>query len=200
MRPREHRADIWMASWAPIILVSALIGLLTDGAVRGQDWQAADASTVRLEPSAYPDLPVTVRQHLERRGCEIPQAFSDKVPHNVVRGRFTSPTRVDIAVLCSIARISTVLVFRGGRTSEVAELAKEPDIKFLQVVDRGGVVGFSRALGVANPSYIREHYAAYGGPKPPPLDHDGINDIFVGKASVVWYWYGGRWLQLQGAD
>jgi len=32
------------------------------------------------------------------------------------------------------------------------------------------------------------------------LDHDGINDTFVEHASVVWYWYGRRWLQLTGAD
>ena len=44
------------------------------------------------------------------------------------------------------------------------------------------------------------HHELYGGPKPPPLDHDGINDMFVGKASVVWYRYQGRWLQLTGAD
>ncbi|PYR66590.1 MAG: hypothetical protein DMG20_12690 [Acidobacteria bacterium] len=40
----------------------------------------------------------------------------------------------------------------------------------------------------------------YGGPKPPPIDHLGINDVFIEKASVVWYFYQGKWLQLQGAD
>ena len=107
---------------------------------------------------------------------------------------------MDIAVLCSKAQVSSVVVFRGGTTSAVAVLAQHPDEGYLQVVDVGGAVGFSRALSVARPSYIREHYAAFGGPKPPPLDHDGINDTFVEKASVVWYWYRGRWLQLQGAD
>jgi hypothetical protein len=182
-----------------IFLASALVALST-GVLISQDWQAANAATVRLKPSAFPELPVTVRRYLERRGCEIPQAFSDKAPHNVVRGRFTSASQSDIAVLCSTGRVSTVLVFRGGNTSAVAELAQRPDEIFLQVVDAGGVVGYSRALGVASPSYIREHHAAYGGPTPPPMDHDGINDIFVEKASVVWYWYRGRWLQLQGAD
>src|SRR5262245_40328169 len=97
-----------------IIFAAALIGLLTDGRVCGQAWQVGDASTVRLKPSVFPDLPVTVRRYLERRGCEVPQSFSDKTPHNVVRGRFTSATRMDIAVLCSKARVSTILVFRGG--------------------------------------------------------------------------------------
>ncbi|HET6957795.1 MAG TPA: hypothetical protein VFI56_14475, partial [Vicinamibacterales bacterium] len=128
------------------------------------------------------------------------QAFTDRTPGNVVRGRFTSAGQIDIAVLCSQALVSTILVFRGGRTSSVAELAQGKDEEFLQVVDAGDVVGYSRALGVATPAYIRAHHAAYGGPKPPPMDHDGIDDIFVEKASVVWYWYRGRWLQLQGAD
>jgi hypothetical protein len=183
-----------------IVLVAALTALSIDHVLAGQDWQAADAATIRLNPSSFPELPMSVRRYLERRGCGIPQAFSSKAPHNVVRGRFTSSTQTDIAVLCSKARVSTVLVFRGGTTSAVAQLAQRSDETFLQVVDAGGVVGYSRALAVATPSYIREHYAAYGGPKPPPMDHDGINDMFLEKASVVWYWYHGRWLQLQGAD
>ena len=80
------------------------------------------------------------------------------------------------------------------------ELARQPDRNYLQNVGPGGVIGFSRALGVADPKFIREHHEWYGGPEPPPLDHDGINDMFVGKASVVWYRHAGRWLQLTGAD
>ena len=185
--------------WLRILLASVLVTLSADDVRTRMDWQAADAATVRLKPSAFPDLPATVRRYLERRECEIPQAFSGGAPHNVVRGRFTSATQIDIAVLCSKALVSTVLVFRGGATSAVAELARRRDEGFLQGVDAAGV-GYSRALGVASRSHIREHYDAYGGPKPPPMDHDGIDDIFVGKASIVWYWYRGRWLQLQGAD
>ena len=96
--------------------------------------------------------------------------------------------------------MSAILVFRGGTTAAVSELASRPDSDFLQAVAAGGVVGFTRAVGIADPKYIQEHHQRYGGPTPPRLDHDGINDIFVGKASVVWYWSGGAWLQLQGAD
>jgi len=96
--------------------------------------------------------------------------------------------------------VSSILVFRGGSPAAVAELAREPDLTYLQVVDVGDVVGYSRALGVADAKYIREHHRQYGGPKPPRLDHDGINDIFIEKGSVVWYWSNGRWLQLTGAD
>lgn len=42
-------------------------------------------------------------------------------------------------------------------------------------------------------------YEAFGGPTPPPIDHDGL-DEYTGKASVVHYWYDGKWLTLQGMD
>jgi hypothetical protein len=48
--------------------------------------------------------------------------------------------------------------------------------------------------------FILRHYRAYGGPKPPPIDHNGIDDAFLEKASVTWYRYNGKWIELQGAD
>ncbi len=182
-----------------LILIFGLGGLAR-GATSAQDWERADAATVRLQPSALPDVPTAVRQELERRGCAIPQSFSTKTPHNFIRGHFTSSDQQDMAVLCSKTRVSSILVFRGGSAASVAELASRPDRAFLQVVAPGDVAGYSRALGVADPKYIRERHGRSGGPQPPPLDHDGIDDMFVGKASVVWYWYGGRWLRLRGAD
>jgi hypothetical protein len=183
---------------APILFVSALTGLSRGGSTIAQNWDQADSATVRLSPATFSGAPTQVLEELQRRGCTVPQSYSNRAPHNVVRGRFTSDTQTDIAVLCSKARVSSILVFRGGSITSVAELAKRPDADFLQVVASGGVVGYSRVLGVAAPKDILEQHQRYGGPNPPPLDHDGIDDIFVGKASVVWYWSGGQWLQLQG--
>lgn len=185
-----------MSLLARVLLASAV----ASSTLVGQDFTRADAETIRLKPAVFEGLPLQVRQELERRGCVVPQSYSDRFPHNVIRGRFTSDAQVDIAVLCSRQRVSAILVFRGGTTDAVSELAKRPDADFLQVVAAGGVVGFSRAVGIADPKYIQEHHQRYGGPTPPRLDHDGINDIFVEKGSVVWYWSAGKWLQLQGAD
>ena len=41
-----------------------------------------------------------------------------------------------------------------------------------------------------------DHYRAYGGPKPPPIDHQGIESGGE-KASVVLYCYRGKWLKLR---
>jgi hypothetical protein len=118
---------------------------------------------------------------------------------NIVSGNFTSRRQVDWAALCSRERVSVILVFRGASTTDVAELARQPDRDYLQTVG-GGAIGFSRGLGVASATFIREHHDPRSGTPLPPLDHDGIDDRFIGKGSIVWYWSGGRWLQLAGSD
>lgn len=160
----------------------------------------ADDAIVRLRPAAFANLPVAVSAELERRGCLVPQSYADKTPHNVIRGRFLLPDATDLAVLCSRNGVSSILIFRNESAESVGEIGSRPDRDFLQVVGERGATGFSRRLGVADPKYITEHRAQYGGPALPSLDHDGINDIFVGKASTVRYWFAGRWLALQGAD
>jgi hypothetical protein len=168
---------------------------------RGQAQAPADATIVRLKPGAFASLPITVRRELERRSCLVPQSFATPKPHNVITGTFTTRNQVDIAVLCSKNAVSSILVFRKGSTDSIAELARQPDRGYIQDgVGPGGSTGFSRVLDVASPAYIQEHHVRYGGPAPPRLDHDGLEDGFDGKASVVWYWFNNRWLQLQGAD
>jgi hypothetical protein len=44
------------------------------------------------------------------------------------------------------------------------------------------------------------HSDPYVAPKPPRIDHQGIDDAFIEKGSSVWYFRAGRWLKLNGAD
>lgn len=92
------------------------------------------------------------------------------------------------------------MVFWRGSAVSVSEVAKTPDRNFLQTITEGGKIGFSRMIGTVDRDYIFKHYEAYGGPKPPRIGHQGINDAFVEKASVVRYYYQRKWLELQGAD
>jgi hypothetical protein len=117
----------------------------------------------------------------------------------VISGRFISATSRDWAVPCSRNRTSRILVFRDGSTRVVDELGAAEDKTFLQVI-ADGVPGFSRALAPADAAYIRRHHDPRTGIQLPVLDHDGINDVFVEKGSVVWFWNSRQWLQLQGAD
>jgi len=178
-----------------VAAMAIIAALVSSGA---QDWDKADLATTRLPPSAFPELPASIQKDLTRRGCTIPQPHGD-AHANVIKGRFTSAGQTDWAVLCSIRRVSSILVFRGGSPSAVVALAPQQDLGYLRVVIPG-VIGYSRALGIAHADFIRVHYQWYGGPKPPPLDHDGIDDAWAESASAVWYWYRGRWLKLTGAN
>lgn len=172
---------------------------VADGIPTADDWTAADLATVRLSPTAFPELPAGVVRVLLARGCTVPQLWGTKGPHNVVRGEFARRGQADWAVLCSRNRESALLVFWRGDADSVAEHPAVPDLNFLQGVGNDEI-GFSRVIGIARRDNILNHYREYGGPEPPPIDHDGIEDAFEGKASAILYYYKGKWLTLPGAD
>jgi hypothetical protein len=139
-------------------------------------------------------------RYLQGRGCTVPQTYLSREPHNVISGEFARKGQTDWAVLCSRGGKSSILVFWRGSTRSVSEVAKAPDRGFLQTTGEGGGVGFSRLIEAVGRDYILSHYKAYGGRRPPRVTHQGINDIYVEKASVVRYYHRGKWLELQGAD
>jgi hypothetical protein len=153
----------------------------------------------RLRPTAFTTLAEPIQRNLEKRGCLVPQTYPDSLAHNVVSGRFTTREQVDMAVLCLRDTTSVILVYRAGLADSVVEVAPRPHLR-AELSDTGAGFTFSRALGIADSAFIQSRFEAYGGTRPPTLDHHGINDIFPGKGSVVWYWHLGRWLQLQGSD
>ena len=177
----------------------ASTGLTHSPRIPAEAWAEADLRTRRLHPEAFSDVPPSIKEVLVRRGCTIPQTYGNENPHNIISGRFTSPTHVDWAVLCSRDRISSILVFTVGDPAPPVELDPSPDVNYLQGLG-GAAIGFSRAINVASPQSIRAHYQAYGGPIPPALDHEGIDDAFIGKGSTVFFWHSGRWLELTGSD
>jgi hypothetical protein len=162
-------------------------------------WENADRQILRLPPQAFPDLPSNLRSELDRRGCTIPQVPMIKGRHNVIKGEFKKPGQNDWAVLCSINRVSSILIFWNGSNLKPTEIEKAPDQDRLQGWG-GEKIVYSRAITPVGKKYITDHYKAYGGEKPPPMDHQGIDDAFVGKASEVLYLYRGKWLHLSGAD
>jgi hypothetical protein len=162
-------------------------------------FEAAGKQIVRLSPSAFPGLPKKIRADLIRRGCLIPQVPHDKKPHNVIKGEFAKPGQTDWAVLCSVGGVSSILVFWNGSMANPAQIGEMKDFDSLQDSGADGIT-YSRAVAPVDRAYILQHYQAYGGTKPPPLDHHGINDEFVEKGSIVLYFYRGKWLQLMGAD
>ncbi|MGP0072562.1 MAG: hypothetical protein ACLPWF_11600 [Bryobacteraceae bacterium] len=186
-----------------LILAIAALAAIAASSSAQIAWDAADRDVRRLPPVAFKQLPNNLVADLQRRGCTIPQVPTEvsmsKGRANVIRGEFQKPGQTDWAVLCSVGRVASILIYWNGSEIKPAEIAKMNDIDGLQGWT-GGKAVYSRLIEPVGKRYIMEHYQAYGGPKPPPINHQGINDVFVGKASVVMYWYGGKWLQLSGAD
>ena len=109
-----------------------------------------------------------------------------------------------LGVLCSIARRSSILVYRGGSPNRVATLRRMRDSTFLQIVGRDAqgleVIGYSRSINALTARRMTEQLRSRGLPKPPSRDHDGIEDVFVEKGSEILYWSMTRWLTLAGMD
>lgn len=192
-------------SHTSIILRLSLVGcaLMTSPLVHAQPpqaaWDRANESTVRLEPRAFSKLPSSVRVALERRGCTVPQTFEGERPENVVRGHFKGGTQTTWAALCSRNRRSAVLVFHGRDFGQIDELADAADADYLGTIG-GGRIGFSRRLTTIGAKRIKRFADSGDDPVPQTIDHDGIDDAWVGKGSVIWYWHGGKWIWLVGAD
>jgi hypothetical protein len=166
---------------------------------QGNSWDQANREVVRLAPSRFKQLPRELIQELERRGCTVPQIRGSRQPGNVIRGEFLKKGQSDWAVLCSVNLKSSILVFAGGSPGNPGIIADGEDLNMLQAFGEGQI-GYSRQIVPVGEKYILDHYRAYGGPKPPPIDHLGINDAFVEKGSTVLYFYQGKWLHLTGAD
>jgi hypothetical protein len=151
-------------------------------------FDAAEHETVRLPPASFPELPRNVIWELQRRGCTIPQVAGFNKKQNVIRGEFARAGQTDWAVLCAGAGFVELYVFWNGRERDMALEGRWP-------------LGdpFETAIAPVGPKYILDHYRAYGGPQPPPIDHQGI-ECSSGMASSILYFYKGKWLTLQGAD
>jgi hypothetical protein len=157
------------------------------------DWRRADEAIVRLQPSDFPDLPAELRTALEQRGCTIPQPYNaGGLKKNAISGPFTSAGKTDWAVLCSREKRSAILVFRGGLSNQVDSLAEEPDSQYLQVVASGQKIGYSRLIAIAPLKVVHQHF--------PRGNHAGIQDVFIEKASVVWYRSRGKWIRVLQAE
>jgi len=182
----------------------------------------AERRIVRLSPTAFPELPRNVVRELQRRGCTIPQTPYTKRTQNVIKGEFAKPGQTDWAVLCSLNKtpwlfsfwsdphyVSSILVFWNGSGSHPAEIAPMEDRNYLQGIT-ANEIGFSRGIAPARREFIMRHNdPASGAPNPPPaynrpklplIDHQGIDDAFIEKASVAWYFHDGKWMKLTGAD
>ena len=112
--------------------------------------QAASSSESvrRLAPSAFPQLPVAIRQDLNRRHCLVPQPYDAHAPTNVAQGAFTAVRVSEWAILCSARDTSQIIILRilgSGEVRAVDSLERAADIGWVQGIDDKRW-GFSRLI------------------------------------------------------
>jgi hypothetical protein len=143
----------------------------------------------RLPVESYPKLPSKIAVILHSRGCNIRQVSQGRQAQNVIQGEFFRKGEKGWAVLCSITGKSLILVFRNEHDTSPYAIGESRDDQFIMDTGHGAKV-YLREISSVDRKFILHYYHVYGGPKPPQIDHNGIEDSFLEKASVVWYWYG----------
>lgn len=182
----------------PVSMIAALSLFIVCHAAVADMWDDADWAVRRLDPAAFRELPAAIVTDLKQRGCTIPQAAELKDPHNVIRGEFAKRGQQDWAVLCSRNQSSSVLIFWANKTSCPSEIMPSKDRSSLQTLVGG--IGYSRIIRAVGEDFIIASFKEFGGPTPPPITHQGVEDAFMGKASSIHYCNNGEWVRLQGAD
>ena len=167
--------------------------------VTALDFDAALKKVNYLPIAAFPKLPPTIANVLTQRRCIIPQPYGARAPRNLIRGEFFAAGEAGWAALCSVNHVTTLLAFRSDNDVQPVAVNSGQDRNYLQGMG-GTEIGYSHEITTVDAQYIMRHYRAYGGPKPPPITHHGIDDSFNEKASVTLYFHQGKWLLLQGAD
>ena len=117
----------------------------------------------------------------------------------MIQGEFFRRGQKGWAVLCSSGGKSSFLVFRDSYDRSPQQIAESTDKRFIIDGSQGGKI-YSREISAVGEEFVLRHHLVYGGPKPPPIDHDCIDDAFLEKTSITWCWHDGDWVQLQGAD
>jgi len=169
------------------------------GQIATERWVQAETDIRRLTPARYRGLPRSISRYLTRHGFTVPQSYDVDRPHNVLQGRFDSGTTKDWAVLASRGGYSRILLFWGGSTAKVTAINRKSDADYLETTGQD-TIGYTRRIDVVGRAYIFQHYRWYGGPRPPAIRHDAIDDGRTGSASGVFYFDGKKWHALQGAD
>lgn len=141
------------------------------------------SAAILVSPSKIVGIPMRVRKKLKLRGCLIPQPEGVENQANVISGSFAEKGQKDFAALCSSNNISHIEIVWGGAVRCQSEVGFANDDDYMQEVSPGKK-GFSRVIT-----------EALGTTK-----HSGIDDYFVGKASVIRYCDNSKWVELPGSD
>ncbi len=117
----------------------------------------------------------------------------------MIHGEFAKPGQTDWAVLRQIGRTTSIWIFWNGseiKPTRFASSSIESSTEFTE----DGRTGNMRGISTVGKRQIMASYRLFGGTKPPPIDHQGIDDGLAGKASGINYLYRGKWIGWASSD
>jgi len=126
---------------------------------------------------------------------------------NVISGAFSAKGAVEWAVLCSIEDTSQILILNATNGAAVDSLNRSGDSGWIQGNGNNTWL-FSRQIYVVPMSDLNvvpadttsEYAVYYGAILPKPIDHDGIGEAFLDKASTTFYFAQGKWIGVGSSD
>jgi hypothetical protein len=157
-------------------------------------WDEALINIPRLSANSFPMLPKEVSDFLNASEYKIPQCTVIPEEHNVISGNFDSDSTLDYAILVSQNYKCKILIFWGSSADSVKVLEERSEMDFLQS-DVEGII-FSRVIKPADKSQLKTKNVNFTS----SFSHQGIEDIFLGKASKIFYYQNDVFLNLRGAD
>ena len=159
------------------------------------DGRAINYLIHHLPVSSFPELPESVAEALNRRGCLIPQTYEAHHPENVVHASLERAGSSDWAVLCSAQGTVSLLVFFAAHPESPTLLVSMPETERLQMHDSSGVLGFNWGIDPASPQQVHEAQAGLEH-RPALLDHDALADSLVDRHTVYHFFAKGAWIVL----
>lgn len=179
--------------------VSCLLTILAISLAQADEWSEAEKKIVRLGPSSFSELPKHLVEKLSARNCKIPQTYLNAKPQNVIRGSFAEKGQTDWAVLCSRNGVSSIQIFWGGPAKCLSKIEEREDRVEIQSIGETEI-GYSRLIEPISRQAILESHKAHGVPPPPHISHQGIEEMFLEKASTIHYCKKGKWIELTGSE
>jgi hypothetical protein len=161
---------------------------------------SSQAHIVKLRPSELPGVPVVIAQQLEQRDCLIPvMNFEPRSDRNAIKGEFAVVGQQDWAALCSRNGHISIVVVWGGKHTCPSELHLTTEEAYLQS-GSDQKMRFSRLITRVKSGNLRTYLQSNGETPKFAIKHDGIADVFVGKASEIYYCDANKWERFLGAD
>jgi hypothetical protein len=165
-------------------------------------WDLALENIEYLPVDSFPDIPQSIKSYLVQNNYKVPQPVTSvsKNHLNVIKGNFVRSNTSDWAILCSKDYHSKLLVFESDSSKNTHFVTEFDDKNGLQGCGNGKI-GYSYSIEPVDKKFIVDHQKLYGDSiLPNNLDHCGVNLIFLGKGSTIYFHRDNKWLKLPGSD